>query len=86
MADLHLRFKLRVEDGDYEIQTCIQPQKKPNGFRSCFWRTSVVSCCIQPNGDVSFISRLVAQDLDNDSIHVSYPASSVEGILRESMF
>jgi len=48
MADLYLRFKLRVEAGDNGIQTCIfalavtPPHvKMSNAFRSCFWRTSL---------------------------------------------
>jgi len=62
MAGLHLRFELRVEDGCTEITnlylTASENKEKPNAFRSCFWRTMLLSCCIQPNGGVSFISRL----------------------------
>jgi len=63
MADLHLRFKLRVEVGDNEIQTyiyvlVITNRKWRQGVTLFVAASGAPACCIPaPNGDVSFISR-----------------------------
>jgi len=62
MADFHLRFKLRIELSDNEIQSCVYAlvisYRKQNKELMLFAAVSgAPACCITPKGDVNFISR-----------------------------
>jgi len=71
MAGLYLRFKLRVEVGDNEIQTCIpacnHQSKVKQGVTLFAAVSDAPACCIPPNGDVDFISRPSQKYLSDNS-------------------
>jgi len=62
MADLYLRFKLRIELKDNEIHACVYAlvisYQKQNKELMLFAAVSgAPACCITPKGDVNFSSR-----------------------------